>query len=145
VSSGGEWDEVLRNPRINRGSSVVPSPSSPTSGTFFVLVAGRLIDLLTSTGRLNPALLAHVLGVMVGKNLAVYDAPKQTRSILLYWRLPEEWAEVLYEWVRTPPTPSDPISDVNAFFSRLTPILHFPLPFYSGDLLCLCRRRQQGS
>jgi len=79
---------------------------------------------------------------MVGKNLAVYDAPKQTRSILLYWRLPEEWAEVLHEWVRTPP--SDPISDVNTF-SRLTPILHLPLPFHSGGLLCLCRRRQQGS
>ena len=57
--------------------------------------------LLTSTGRLKPALLAHVLGAMVGENLAVYDAPKQTRSALLYWRLPEEWAEVLHEWVRT--------------------------------------------
>ena len=37
---------------------------------------------------------------MVGKNLAVYEPAKQTRSVLLYWRLPEEWAEVLYGWVR---------------------------------------------
>jgi len=37
---------------------------------------------------------------MTYKNLAVYEPPKQTRSILIYWRLPEEWAEVLYEWVR---------------------------------------------
>lgn len=37
---------------------------------------------------------------LVAKNLAVYEPPKQTRSILLYWRLPEEWAEVLYDWVR---------------------------------------------
>lgn len=37
---------------------------------------------------------------MTDENLAVYEPPKQTRSILIYWRLPEEWAEVLYEWVR---------------------------------------------
>lgn len=36
---------------------------------------------------------------MVAKNLAVYEPAKQTRSVLLYWRLPEEWAEVLHEWV----------------------------------------------
>jgi len=64
--SGGEWDEVLRNPRINR--------------------------------RLKPGHLAHILGVMVSKNLAVYEPAKQTRAVLLYWRLPEEWAEVLHEW-----------------------------------------------
>jgi len=38
---------------------------------------------------------------MTEKNLAMYEPPKQTRSILIYWRLPEEWAEVLYEWVRS--------------------------------------------
>jgi ESCRT-II complex subunit VPS25 len=37
---------------------------------------------------------------MVVKNVAAYDPPKQTRSVLLYWRLPEEWAEALYGWVR---------------------------------------------
>jgi ESCRT-II complex subunit VPS25 len=37
---------------------------------------------------------------MADKNLAIYEPPKQTRSVLIYWRLPEEWAEVLYEWVR---------------------------------------------
>jgi ESCRT-II complex subunit VPS25 len=64
---GGEWDEVLRNPRINR--------------------------------RLMPSHLAHVLGIMIDKDLAVYEPAKQTRAALLYWRLPEEWADVLYEWV----------------------------------------------
>jgi hypothetical protein len=37
---------------------------------------------------------------MVSKNVAAYETPKQTRSVLLYWRLPEEWAEVLHGWVR---------------------------------------------
>ncbi|KAI0272550.1 winged helix DNA-binding domain-containing protein [Gloeopeniophorella convolvens] len=63
---GNEWDEVLRNPRINR--------------------------------RLMPAHLAYILGVMVSKNLAAYEPPRQTRAVLLYWRLPEEWAEALHEW-----------------------------------------------
>jgi len=35
---------------------------------------------------------------MASKNLAVYEPAKQTRAVLLYWRLPEEWAEVLHEW-----------------------------------------------
>jgi ESCRT-II complex subunit VPS25 len=63
---GAEWDEVLRNPRINR--------------------------------RLKPAQLADIIGTMVRENLAVYEPPKQTRAVVLYWRLPEEWAEVLHEW-----------------------------------------------
>ena len=36
---------------------------------------------------------------MVSKNLATYEPPKQARSVLLYWRLPEEWAEALHGWV----------------------------------------------
>jgi len=44
--------------------------------------------------------LAHVLDAMVKKNLA-YEPVKQTRTVLLYWRLPEEWADVLHEWVCT--------------------------------------------
>ena len=46
-----------------------------------------------------PNHLAHLLGVMVSKDLAVYESAKQSRAALLYWRLPEEWADVLYEWV----------------------------------------------
>ncbi|KAE9397767.1 hypothetical protein BT96DRAFT_921229 [Gymnopus androsaceus JB14] len=38
---------------------------------------------------------------MVSDKLAAYEPPKQDRSVLIYWRLPEEWVEILYEWVRT--------------------------------------------
>lgn len=38
---------------------------------------------------------------MVSKNLAVYDPVRQTRSVILYWRTPEEWAEVVHSWVRS--------------------------------------------
>jgi ESCRT-II complex subunit len=54
---------------------------------------------------------------MVGMNLAVYEPPKQMRAVLLYWRLPEEWAEVLHGWVRAKP-PSNPIP----FFTHLIPL-----------------------
>lgn len=51
-------------------------------------------------GRLLPSHLSYLLSEMVLKNLAAYEPPKQTRSVILYWRLPEEWAEVLHAWVR---------------------------------------------
>ena len=52
-------------------------------------------------GKLPPSHLQYLVSQMVAKNLAVYEPAKQTRSVLLYWRLPEEWAEVLHEWVRS--------------------------------------------
>ncbi|KAH9926995.1 ESCRT-II complex, vps25 subunit, partial [Fomitopsis serialis] len=65
-TKGSEWDEILRNERINR--------------------------------RLMPSHLSFIMADMVSKNLAIYEPPKQTRTVLLHWRLPEEWAEVLHEW-----------------------------------------------
>jgi ESCRT-II complex subunit VPS25 len=41
------------------------------------------------------------MAALVAKNLAVYEPAKQTRAVLLYWRLPEEWADVLHSWVST--------------------------------------------
>ncbi|KAJ7935432.1 ESCRT-II complex vps25 subunit [Mycena leptocephala] len=48
--------------------------------------------------KLLPSYLSSIIATMVSKNLATYDPPGQTRSVLLYWRLPEEWAEVLHGW-----------------------------------------------
>lgn len=36
---------------------------------------------------------------MVQRGCAAYEPSKQTSSVLLYWRLPEEWADVLHRWV----------------------------------------------
>lgn len=57
------------------------------------------LTMLARAGRLHPPHLSAIMTAMVSKDLAVYEPPKQNRSILLYWRLPEEWAEVLYDWV----------------------------------------------
>ncbi|KAF8902415.1 ESCRT-II complex subunit-domain-containing protein [Gymnopilus junonius] len=50
--------------------------------------------------RILPNHLSNIIATMVSKNLAAYEPPKQARSVLVFWRLPEEWAEVLYDWVR---------------------------------------------
>ena len=87
-SSESAWDEVLRNPRINRAyghSSIRIFPS---------------LQSRHYSGKLLPSHLENIMSQMVATNLAVYEPAKQTRSVQLYWRLPEEWAEVLHEWVR---------------------------------------------
>ncbi|KAF8628704.1 hypothetical protein AX17_005927 [Amanita inopinata Kibby_2008] len=65
-TSANDWDEILKNERINR--------------------------------KVLPSHLSHILDEMVKKNVAVYEPPKQTRSVTLYWRTPDEWAEVLHNW-----------------------------------------------
>lgn len=99
-TKGGEWDEVLKNERINRAyrCCLVHDFSSHWRGR----------DL----GQLKPSHLSFIMADMVSKNLAVYEPPKQTRTALLHWRLPEEWAEVLHEWVRL--ATSYPYFDYNA-------------------------------
>jgi hypothetical protein len=61
---------------------------------------GPLVVMLCCLGKLPPSHLQYIISQMVAKDLAVYEPAKQTRSVLLCWRLPEEWAEVLHEWVR---------------------------------------------
>ncbi|KAJ7288518.1 ESCRT-II complex vps25 subunit [Mycena rebaudengoi] len=93
-TTDNEWQEVLRNERINR--------------------------------KLLPSYLSAIIATMVSQNVAAYDPPGQTRSVLLYWRLPEEWAEVLHGWaistgqlntiltfyeITDPPVPS-PLSNI---------------------------------
>lgn len=75
------------NESIVRPMSIYP----PNTATDFIA-----FDL----GRILPAHLTQILTEAVAKNVAAYEPPKQARSVLLYWRLPEEWAEALHAWVR---------------------------------------------
>ncbi|RXW24846.1 hypothetical protein EST38_g1003 [Candolleomyces aberdarensis] len=90
-SPGGDWDEILRNGRINR--------------------------------RLPPTHLSSLLETMVSKNVATYEPLKQTRSVLLYWRLPEEWAEVLYQWASS----TGQINTILTFYEITDPPVESPL------------------
>jgi len=95
-ATGSDWDEILRNDRINR--------------------------------KVLPQHMTALMASMVAQNVAAYEPPKQTRSILLYWRLPEEWAEVLHDWV----TETGQLNTILTFFEissppRETPLMGIPV------------------
>jgi ESCRT-II complex subunit VPS25 len=52
-------------------------------------------------GNLTGQHLGALLEALVGAQEAAYEPPKQTSTVLLYWRKPEEWAETLHKWVRS--------------------------------------------
>lgn len=86
-ASENDWDEVLKNERINRMS-----------------LFGRMVLSTTNDGlgKVMSSHLLHIMEAMVKKNVAVYEPPRQTRSVMLYWRSPEEWSEILHNWVCWP-------------------------------------------
>jgi ESCRT-II complex subunit VPS25 len=85
AGTGGDWDEVLMNERINR--MLAESFLLSRRMTWVVL------------GKLPPSHLSFIMNVMVARNIAAYEPAKQTRAMLLYWRTPEEWAAALHTWV----------------------------------------------
>lgn len=100
-TKGSEWDEILRNERINR--------------------------------RLMSSHLSFIMADMVSKNLAIYEPPRQTRTVLLHWRLPEEWAEVLHEWASS----TAQLNTILTFYEIIEPPVPSPL---SGIPAALLRR-----
>lgn len=103
---GGDWDEILRNERINR--------------------------------RIPPSYLSSLMAALVAKNLAVYEPAKQTRAVLLYWRLPEEWADVLHSWA----TATGQLNTILTFYEISDPPIPSPL---SGIPIPLLRRADRKS
>ncbi|KAI6130172.1 ESCRT-II complex subunit-domain-containing protein [Pisolithus croceorrhizus] len=99
--AGGDWDEILRNERINR--------------------------------RVLPSHLNSLISAMVSRNLAYYEPPKQTRSVILLWRLPEEWADVLHSWG----TATGQLNTILTLYEITDPPVPSPL---SGMPLSLLRR-----
>ncbi|KAG9224135.1 hypothetical protein CCMSSC00406_0006803 [Pleurotus cornucopiae] len=73
--------------------------------------------------RLLPDHLASLISSMVTNNLAVYEPPKQTRSVLLYWRRPEEWADVLHSWVAS----TGQMNTIMTFYEITDPPVESPL------------------
>ncbi|KAJ2915947.1 hypothetical protein MD484_g4470, partial [Candolleomyces efflorescens] len=60
---------------------------------------------------------------MVSQNVATYEPAKQTRTVLLYWRLPEEWAEVLYQWASS----TGQLNTILTFYDITDPPVESPL------------------
>ncbi|KAK7056452.1 hypothetical protein VNI00_003007 [Paramarasmius palmivorus] len=100
-STGNDWDEILRNERINR--------------------------------RILPSYLTYLIETMVSRGLAEYDPPKQTKSVLLYWRSPDEWAETLHSWASS----IGSLNKIMTFYEITEPEIESPL---SGIPLPLLRK-----
>ncbi|KAI5122481.1 hypothetical protein M0805_001391 [Coniferiporia weirii] len=100
-TTGHEWDEVLRNERINR--------------------------------RVLPDFLTFLLGVLVAKNAAAYEPAKQTHTVILHWRTPEEWGEALHEWAIA----TGQLNTILTFYEITDPPVASPL---SGIPVVLLRR-----
>ncbi|KAF8892187.1 ESCRT-II complex vps25 subunit [Infundibulicybe gibba] len=90
-------------------------------------VTGSDWDEVFRNGRINrrllPSHLSSIIETMVGRGSAVYEPPKQDRSVLLYWRLPEEWAEILYDWV----TSTAQLNTILTFYDITDPPLESPV------------------
>ncbi|KAF9444870.1 ESCRT-II complex, vps25 subunit [Macrolepiota fuliginosa MF-IS2] len=73
--------------------------------------------------RMPPSHLSTILAAMVQRNVAAYESPKQTRSALVYWRLPEEWADVLHRWAAD----TGQLNTILTFYDITDPPLESPL------------------
>jgi ESCRT-II complex subunit VPS25 len=51
---------------------------------------------------------------MVARGVAAYEPAKQTRAVLLFWRTPDEWAELLHSWVS-----HQALDSQNIFFAKV--------------------------
>ncbi|KAI0031144.1 ESCRT-II complex vps25 subunit [Vararia minispora EC-137] len=78
-----------------------------------------------------PPHLALVLAHMVAKGLAAYEPPRQSRTVLLHWRLPEEWAEVLHDWA----VGTGQLNTILTFFEIAEPEVESPLVGIPAPLL----------
>jgi len=70
-----------------------------------------------------PSYLSHILARMVANSQAIYDPPKQDRSVLLYWRTPDEWAQVLYDWANN----TGQLNTILTFYDIIEPPVPSPL------------------
>ncbi|CAE7224398.1 unnamed protein product [Rhizoctonia solani] len=80
----GQWAEILINPRIKRKMPSICRVFTHSS-------PGR-------SGGLTEKHLESILSRLVSNKLAEFEPPNQTKSVIVYWRKPEEWAEALHDW-----------------------------------------------
>ncbi|EKD02948.1 hypothetical protein A1Q2_02779 [Trichosporon asahii var. asahii CBS 8904] len=60
---------------------------------------GDVFNNKTIGRKLQPPALKQLLAHMAAEGNAAADPPKQTTTYLLYWRKPEEWGQLIYDWV----------------------------------------------
>ena len=88
LRTGGDWSDIFYNPRIKRNNSSWSYRDGPT-----------ISNSLSGIGSLPSSQLETLIQTMVTAGQAVYEPAGQKANALLLWRRPEEWAEILHEWV----------------------------------------------
>ncbi|CAE6436391.1 unnamed protein product [Rhizoctonia solani] len=99
------------NPTTEASSFEVWSKLITSYGRFKNLFVLRAEDATIKDGSwaeifINPRIkrglterhLESILSRLVSNKLAEFEPPNQTRSVIVYWRKPEEWAEALHDW-----------------------------------------------
>ncbi|KDQ09790.1 hypothetical protein BOTBODRAFT_116654, partial [Botryobasidium botryosum FD-172 SS1] len=84
--------------------------------------------------------LSSLLASLVAQGLAVYDPPKQLHSVLLYWRLPSEWAEILFDWASS----TAQLNTILTFYEITnppvpSPLVDLPLPLLRSAIAILAK------
>jgi len=77
---------------------------------------------------------------MVNAGEAAYEPPRQTSSVLIFWRTPEEWAELLHEWA----TNTGHLNTILTFYEIIEPevpsqFTDMPLPLLRKALNTLTK------
>ncbi|KAH8825408.1 ESCRT-II complex vps25 subunit [Flagelloscypha sp. PMI_526] len=73
--------------------------------------------------KLSPSYLSNILQTMISRKLAAWEPSNQTRTAILYWRLPEEWAEALHEWA----TSTAQLNTIMTLYDITDPPVHSPV------------------
>jgi len=83
--------------------------------------------------RMQPEHLSIILSTLVAQGSAFWEPPGQSRSVILYWRSPEDWAELLHSWAIS----TGQLNTIMTFFEITEP----PVPSQlSGVPLPILRR-----
>ncbi|KAG8959512.1 hypothetical protein FRC03_007880 [Tulasnella sp. 419] len=56
---------------------------------------------IDAAGQMKGSHLEYLIDTMVSEGSAFYEPPKQNRSVIVCWKRPEEWAEVLFNWAHS--------------------------------------------
>ncbi|KIK04571.1 hypothetical protein K443DRAFT_411620 [Laccaria amethystina LaAM-08-1] len=114
-----QWVRLILTYARHRKLFVLRVEDTETGGSDW----GEILRNERINRKVLPSHLSSILEAMVAKNVAAYDPPKQTRSVLLYWRLPEEWADVLHEWA----TSTGQLNTILTFYDITDPPIESPL------------------
>jgi len=89
---------------------------------------------------MKPRHLEILIENMVNAGQAAYEPIRQTSSVLIYWRTPEEWAELLHEWA----TNTGQLNTILTFYEITSPeapsqFTDVPLPLLRKVLAVLTK------